>query len=530
MRNELSAQHGLLPLLSLLDECKDATVQHALLKTIASLTTANSDLLETMCFLGGVPLVTRYTHESYADTVRHEASGLVRKLFETNDMTRRCLASCGGLHILITLLNQHYATNKILVFVGIDGLWSFLTSASNTAATTLPKNDFCLVLSKRGTILSLVEVMNEMLFDDLNETTGQIEKVIEMLNVFSRSSHVIKEAMANRLILQGMFYAYGRLQPRHQLLLLKCMKNLSVVSTVLDTLQKIKAGPKLVELLAHDEGKYFREIRNQALYILFNFCRVSKQRQEICAVAGILPYLKHLVKTQNPLKEFALPILCDLAHGTRVSREVLWREHTLDFYLWLLGQGDTSSTASQLQTSSNQTYWQVAALEAIAAWLVEEPERVEQALLKQPHPSTLVSLFANAKSSALPNLLPPYQKLMIGTAQLVRELTQGSFMMRLLNILRPNTSDNKSSNRGGNVGESVSVKIWALKILMSIVRQAHNVSMLVDMYNLEDALAPFLSENQQSDSEMECVPVLVREMASKIMQDIRASGSETDQF
>jgi hypothetical protein len=88
------------------------------------------------------------------------------------------------------------------------------------------------------------------------------------------------------------------------------------------------------------------------LSALFNLCRLNKQRQETTAAAGMVPILQHIVQSDRPLKEFALPILCDFAHAGKLCRKLLWRHECLTTYLNVLGD----------------PYWQVNALDAILAW------------------------------------------------------------------------------------------------------------------------------------------------------------------
>lgn len=54
-------------------------------------------------------------------------------------------------------------------------------------------------------------------------------------------------------------------------------------------------------------------------------CRLSKARQEEAASSGLIPLLKKVIQNKSPLKQFALPILCDLANAGKVSRRLLWQ-------------------------------------------------------------------------------------------------------------------------------------------------------------------------------------------------------------
>jgi hypothetical protein len=102
------------------------------------------------------------------------------------------------------------------------------------------------------------------------------------------------------------------MSPAHQVTMLKFIKNLSMLSTTLDSLHSANAIELLIELLSNSMKKaqpHFREICNQVLNTMFNLCRLSKIRQEDAAVNGIIPLLKRIMDTKRPPKEFALSAL-----------------------------------------------------------------------------------------------------------------------------------------------------------------------------------------------------------------------------
>lgn len=65
-----------------------------------------------------------------------------------------------------------------------------------------------------------------------------------------------------------------------------------------------------------------QEIQNHVVNALFNLCRLSKVRQEEAAIAGAIPILQRVVSGSSPLKQFALPILCDFAHASKSCRKL----------------------------------------------------------------------------------------------------------------------------------------------------------------------------------------------------------------
>lgn len=175
--------------------------------------------------------------------------------------------------------------------------------------------------------------------------------------------------------------------PTHQITMLKFIKNLSMLPTTVEVLHSADAIDYLIDLLGHSlkkNAKHFREISNQVLNTMFNLCRLSKERQEYAAVHGIIPLLLKIMKIDRPPKEFALPILCDMAHSGSKGRRYLWQNKGLDFYVSLLAD----------------QYWQTTALDAIYVWLQEETAKVESHLLSGNFPSAIVACFDNMKSNA----------------------------------------------------------------------------------------------------------------------------------
>lgn len=188
--------------------------------------------------------------------------------------------------------------------------------------------------------------------------------------------------------------------PVHQVTMLKFIKNLSMLSTTIESLHSADAIEFLIDLLSYSMKKvhrHLREITNQVLNTLFNLCRLSKERQEDAAVGGIIPLLLRIMKTDRPPKEFALPILCDMAHSGSKGRRYLWQNRGLGFFVSLL----------------SDQYWQVTALDAILVWLQEETANVESHLVDGDFTRAIISCFSTNRLNAFDsNLLEPLLKLL----------------------------------------------------------------------------------------------------------------------
>lgn len=154
--------------------------------------------------------------------------------------------------------------------------------------------------------------------------------------------------------------------------MLKAVKHLSMNSTLLDVLQNANAIEILVRILDEQStgphsavciysiSMYLfdswlnleQEMSNHIFQTCYNLCRLNKSRQEEAAQAGIIPCLKRVIETSSPLKQFALPILCDLPSAGKSCRTILWQQDGVSMYMKLL----------------NDPYFQVSSLESILSW------------------------------------------------------------------------------------------------------------------------------------------------------------------
>lgn len=135
----------------------------------------------------------------------------------------------------------------------------------------------------------------------------------------------------------------------------------------------------------------------KVLNALFNLCKINKRRQEQAAENGIIPHLMHFIESNSPLKQYALPLLCDMAHASRNSREQLRAHGGLDVYLSLL----------------EDELWSVTALDSIAVCLAHDNDnrKVEQALLKKDAVQKLVKFFQCCPEQYFVHILEPFLKI-----------------------------------------------------------------------------------------------------------------------
>ena len=286
--------------------------------------------------------------------------------------------------------------------------------------------------------------------------------------------------VADRMVLKRVLKDLRRMSPNHQVTMLKFIKNLSMLATTLDALQNSNAIEVLTDLLnASMKLPHFRDVSNQVLNTMYNLCRLSKARQEDAALSGVIPLLQRIVLTERPLKEFALPILCDMAHSGKVGRKLLWQNKGLQFYIGLLAD----------------QYWAVTALDAIFIWLQEETAKVEEHLLATAGFSeAIVQCFNESKADAFENLLEPLQKLLRLSPPVAASLAHPDLFTRT--VLRLHS-------------KKALVRLNLLRIIRSICDASDEQGALIRNYGLLDSVTDLAAHDPA---------ILVREMASELVR------------
>ncbi|KAL2160610.1 hypothetical protein VTH06DRAFT_1298 [Thermothelomyces fergusii] len=399
VKNLIIGAHGLLPILEILETCTLKSRQHMilqLLRIVNAIILDDVELQENLCFVGGIPIVTKFAARQYSNEIRLEAAAFVRQMYQTSTLTLQMFVSAGGLNVLVEFLDEDYETAQDLVLIGVNGIWNVFELQGPT-----PKNDFCRIFSRSKILDPLAAILHKVLDEERDELSELVEgRIVNIFYLFSQAEPYVKEAVAERQVLKTVLKDLRRMTPSHQITMLKFIKNMSMCSTVLDALHSADAIDFLIDVLglSMKKGqKNFREISNQVLNTMFNLCRLSKERQEYAASNGIIPLLLKIMKTERPPKEFVLPILCDMAHSGSKGRRYLWQNNGLDFYVSLLAD----------------QYWQVTALDAIHVWLQEETAKVESHLLEGGFTAAIMSCFSPARANAFdPNLLEPLLKVL----------------------------------------------------------------------------------------------------------------------
>jgi len=251
----------------------------------------------------------------------------------------------------------------------------------------------------------------------------------------------------------------------------------------LANIQKAGAIRRLVKVLAVRQGPFVTEMHNQVLGTMYHLCRLDPERQRQAAVEGIVPHLQYIIASQSPLKQFALPLICDLAH-VKKARPELWKHMGVEFYLDLL----------------NEEYWQVNALDSLSVWLVDETRRVEEIMVQPFQIAKIVIAFESAKHASFVNLMEPILRIIVTSSIINKALSTSTlFVPKLLDRLQhPNPQ----------------VRVNLLKALTSLYEYHPNPKKMIAAYQLFP-IVKRLTEDKT---------VLVQNLASKLLVAFNANS------
>uniref|UniRef100_A0A6N2MVS0 Uncharacterized protein n=1 Tax=Salix viminalis TaxID=40686 RepID=A0A6N2MVS0_SALVM len=341
-------QHGLLPLMELLEVPKTRVI-FSVLQLINQIVKDNTDFQENACLVGlvsdctsKIPVVMSFAGPDRPREVRMEAAYFLQQL-------------CQSRWRLVDIANVH-----CLPWNTYPGGFSRVGKKVGAIAPNEGAASTSGIVSQTASVLSGSMVSAEV-------AREYLEKVADLLLEFSQAD----TSMFNRIELPIL------------LKILKCIDNLSTDPNCLENLQRADAIKYLIPNL---------ELKMDLL------------RQEQAAENGIIPHLMNFIMSDSPLKPHALPLLCDMAHASRNSREQLRAHCGLDVYLSLL----------------DDMVWSVTALDSIAVCLAHDNDnhKVEQALLKKDAVQRLVKFFQCCPEQQFVHILEPFLKIITKSSRI----------------------------------------------------------------------------------------------------------------
>lgn len=195
-KSVIISAHGMLPILEILETCRRRDVILDLLKIVNLIIFNDVEIQENLCFVGGIPIITKYASRKYSSEIRLEAAAFVRQMYQTSTLTLQMFVSAGGLKVLVEFLEEDYEEERDLVLIGVNGIWSVFELQGPT-----PKNDFCRILSRNSVLDPLSLVLSRVL-DETGELAELCEgRIANIFVLFSQAENHVKELVADRTVL-----------------------------------------------------------------------------------------------------------------------------------------------------------------------------------------------------------------------------------------------------------------------------------------------------------------------------------------
>ncbi|KAF9678659.1 hypothetical protein SADUNF_Sadunf07G0057900 [Salix dunnii] len=314
-----------------------------------------------------------------------------------------------------------------------------------------------------------------------------LEKVADLLLEFSQADTSVKSYMCSQSLLNRLFQMFNRIELPILLKILKCIDNLSTDPNCLENLQRADAIKYLIPNLELKDGPLVDLIHSEVLNALFNLCKINKRRQEQAAENGIIPHLMNFIMSDSPLKPHALPLLCDMAHASRNSREQLRAHGGLDVYLSLL----------------DDMVWSMTALDSIAVCLAHDNDnhKVEQALLKKDAVQKLVKFFQCCPKQQFVHVLEPFLKIITKSSRINTTLAVNGLTPLL--IARLDHQD-------------AIARLNLLKLIKAVYEHHPRPKQLIMENDLPQKLLNLIEERR--DGQSSGGQVLVKQMATSLLK------------
>ncbi|KNC82593.1 hypothetical protein SARC_05127 [Sphaeroforma arctica JP610] len=258
------------------------------------------------------------------------------------------------------------------------------------------------------------------------------------------------------------------LPPNERLLTVKCIKNLTTEATALDILESSDVVQSLIQMLSLSSERPVtasskeRDIYNNVLSALYNLCKVNKRRQELAAASGIIPILKQVIEENNPVKQLALPIICDIGMCSRKTRLELYKNDGINLFNKLLQDPNFQATA----------------MDVLSTWLADAPAQVEPILSQTAQLDTMINAFARAKSPYFDLMLEPLHRTVEASQRINTLLAEGR-MVRII-LRRLNTYSARPN-----------VLLALLKIIHSLFDASTDAHRFVTSNGIVEAVQPF---------------------------------------
>ncbi|KAJ3016185.1 hypothetical protein HKX48_004168 [Thoreauomyces humboldtii] len=395
----LVTHHGIVPIMRLLRSTKDERLAKRLLEVLNKAIVGAPEIRHTICMLGGLPTILSYMNAKHNDHLRERVVTFIGGIVADDPGLAKVFLSCGAVSTFIGMLNEDYDRHKNVVLCAVDAI-----SCVFTAQTSASRSDLCLLFVHHGLLHPLAHVWRAAVYDRAPDVDSYVRKMAAVLLTLSQADTSIKDSLAQGSCVRTMVAELRHVEPETMLVMLKCLKNVSMSGEALQHLSNAGLIRAICEILSNQGMPHFIDMQNQAVNILYNLCRLNRERQAAAVSAGCIPHLQKFIESNSPLRQFALPLLCDLVNVGGRCWKFLRTHRVLASYLTLL----------------KDAAWQVSAIEAISIWISEDGEEIQFELATRS--SDLSHAFCTSTGSNFDSLLLPFQRIVVASSVVTSRL------------------------------------------------------------------------------------------------------------
>ncbi|CAN3475091.1 hypothetical protein DICA1_B01772 [Diutina catenulata] len=423
----LFREHGLITFLELLESAPNlpraSKVWYHTMVTLNHLFAANVNAFESFCLLGGIPMVFQLRSPSYDNRVRTQVVKFIR-LFITLDSPSALstLISSGGLRVVSKFVEDDFDQYPLHPVVSVDCIATILERR-----LVRSNSDLCRILSKYGLVFWVAVLLNRI-------TTGShqygrsvssadvdvcLSQCLSIFTCFAQSEAKVRVTIANPELFKLIFKAFPCLEVPNQLVILKFIKSMSCITEVLPILYRSEVIEFLYRLLESFKvsNPHYNEIMNSICPILYNCLYLNHNRETELVRLGGAPYLFQLATSKLPMREFILPIVCELVYCDEGVRDALLQQNCLKVY-WKMVL---------------DPYWQNNALESLIHWAATtSPAEIfesSEAL------GALEQGFLMHKVSNVEATMDSFYRLLVSNSRIVQALFKAVTIHSILNKL-----------------------------------------------------------------------------------------------
>eukprot|EP00123_Amoebidium_parasiticum_P014958 comp22719_c4_seq1/m.35302 comp22719_c4_seq1/g.35302 ORF comp22719_c4_seq1/g.35302 comp22719_c4_seq1/m.35302 type:complete len:1244 (-) comp22719_c4_seq1:60-3791(-) len=505
-RNALIAHNGdgVIKIMELLGANDKSDVQHYILKVVNQIVEDSDAMQENLSLIGGIPAMIKFVAPHYHRDIRMEAARFIRQICRTSPLTLQMFIACRGLPVLIQMLDPNYDAYKELVLCAVDCI-------CNVMALQSSRNDFARIFAKGGLLERLATVLDHLLKDQSEDMSGYVERICDLFVQFSHADSVVKIELCEKNIARRLLDTAYSMRDDLMVKILKCVKNLTSEAAALELLQEssvIEAFVRMAEKARHYDEKHpnLKDIQYNVFNALYNLLKVNRERQERAAVAGLVPYLMDF-DSKNVLRQFTLPILCDIGLCSRKTRDIIYNCNGLAF-LFKLFEEDKNFQAN--------------VFDVFSVWLQDDPGRMEPVLTEPRVVHLMIDVFGGAKSPYFDLMQRPLEKMVYASERLNHSLGSS----RMVTVIIEKFKHTSNSN----------VRLMLMKILTALYERCLDKAEMVKRYDLLRALeivegdsAIMVSEMGKQLSERIYNDCNIERPAPKTMDTMLAEGAKADQ-